>query len=238
MLFLRVFVPEALADDVAAGLGAIDGVRHLARAQLVEPGAVMVTADVEPGSVDAALEAVERFEIPANDVLLARLNLIEPTRRQSSLGRSADALIWSEVLGEARAQSRIVAKYLAFMLIAGTIAAFGVLNGNSILIVGAMAVSPDLLPLTAACVGIVGGRIRLAARAVGTLAVGLALASLASFLVVTTLRGLGLLAAEVHLSGPGALQPPTVMLDHLMLALVEISVTRAVKASSFSNRAR
>ena len=106
--------------------------------------------------------------------------------------------------------SRIVTKYLAFMLIAGTIAAFGVLNGNSILIVGAMAVSPDLLPLTAACVGIVGGRIHLAARAVGTLAVGLALASLASFLVVTTLRGLGLLAAEIDLTGPGALRPPAV----------------------------
>ena len=83
MLFLRVFVPGALADDVAAGLGGIDGVRHLARAQLVEPGGVMVTADVEPGSVDAALEALERFEIPSDDVLLARLNLIEPTRRRA-----------------------------------------------------------------------------------------------------------------------------------------------------------
>ena len=161
VLFLRVYVPEALADEVASGLGAIDGVRHLARAPLVEPGAAMVTADVEPGSVDAALEALERFDIPADDVLLARLTLIGPARRDGPFARSADALIWSEVLGEARAQSRIVARYLAFMLIAGTIAAFGVLNGNSILIVGAMAVSPDLLPLTAACVGIVGRRIRL-----------------------------------------------------------------------------
>ena len=206
MLFLRVFVPGALADDVAAGLGGIDGVRHLARAQLVEPGGVMVTADVEPGSVDAALEALERFEIPSDDVLLARLNLIEPTRRQSPLGRSADALIWSEVLGEARVQSRIVTKYLAFMLIAGTIAAFGVLNGNSILIVGAMAVRPGSAPSDRRLCRDRGRPDDLAARAVGTLAVGLALASLASFLVVTTLRGLGLLAAEIHLSGPGALQ--------------------------------
>ena len=126
--------------------------------------------------------------------------------------------IWSEVLGEARAQSRIVARYLAFMLIAGTIAAFGVLNGNSILIVGAMAVSPDLLPLTAACVGVVGRRVRLASRAVGTLAVGLALASAASFTVVTVLRAFGLLGAEIDLNGPGAFAPPAVNASTFVVA--------------------
>jgi uncharacterized hydrophobic protein (TIGR00271 family) len=125
------------------------------------------------------------------------------------LARGSDALVWSEILGEARTQYRIVARYLVFMLIAGTIAAFGVLNANSILIVGAMAVSPDLLPLTAACVGIVGRRVRLASRAVGTLAVGRAFASLASFVVVTTLRGLGLLAAEIDLTAPLSLKPPS-----------------------------
>jgi uncharacterized hydrophobic protein (TIGR00271 family) len=210
VLFLRVFVPDGIADEVVDRLRAVDGVSHLARAHLVEPGSVVITADVQPGSVDAALESIEGFDIPGDDVLLARLNLIGPTRRQSPLARSADALIWSEVLGEARVQSRIVTKYLAFMLIAGTIAAFGVLNGNSILIVGAMAVSPDLLPLTAACVGIVGRRARLAGRAVGTLAIGLGLASLASFLVVTTLRALGLLGGELDLSGPLAIRPPNV----------------------------
>ena len=53
------------------------------------------------------------------------------------------------------------------------IAAFGVIEVNSILIVGAMAVSPDLLPLTAACVGLVSRRDRLAGRAIATLVVGL-----------------------------------------------------------------
>ena len=207
MLFLRVFAPEAIVDEVVAGLAAIDGVTHLARANLVEPGTVMITGDVQPGSVDAALHAVEAFDIPSDDILLARLNLIGPTSRQSPLARGSDALVWSEILGEARAQSRIVARYLAFMLIAGTIAAFGVLNANSILIVGAMAVSPDLLPLTAACVGIVGRRARLAARAVGTLAVGLAFASLASFVVVTALRALGLLAVDIDLTASSIRAP-------------------------------
>jgi uncharacterized membrane protein len=57
------------------------------------------------------------------------------------------------------------------------LAAFAVVLRNSVLIVGARAVSPDLLPVTAACVGIVGRRTRLAGRAVGTLALGLTVAT-------------------------------------------------------------
>ncbi len=70
-------------------------------------------------------------------------------------GRHADAsLIWADVLGQARANARPVARYLVFMVVAGVIAAYGVIEVNSILIVGAMAVSPDMLPVAAACVGV------------------------------------------------------------------------------------
>ena len=47
------------------------------------------------------------------------------------------------------------------MIVAGVIAAYGVIEVNSILIVGAMAVSPDVLPVAAACVGLVSRRHRL-----------------------------------------------------------------------------
>ena len=40
----------------------------------------------------------------------------------------------------------------------------GILDRNTILIVGAMAVAPDLLPIVAACVGVAGRRPRLFAR--------------------------------------------------------------------------
>jgi uncharacterized hydrophobic protein (TIGR00271 family) len=218
MLFLRVFVPETLADEVVASLDAVEGVSHLAKAHLIEPGAMLLTADVQPEAVDAALEAIERFEIPTDDILLARLSLIGSTRRTSPLARSSDALVWSEVLGEARAQSRSVTKYLAFMLIAGTIAAFGVMNRNPILIVGAMAVSPDLLPLTAACVGLVGRRFRLASRAVLTLAVGLGLASSASLAVVVVLRAFGLLGHELAIGGAGSFVPPVLDVSTFVVA--------------------
>jgi uncharacterized membrane protein len=61
------------------------------------------------------------------------------------------------VLGRAALNARPVARYLVFMMAAGVIAAFGVIESNEILIVGAMAVSPDLLPICAACGGSSGG---------------------------------------------------------------------------------
>ncbi len=57
---------------------------------------------------------------------------------------SATSLIWADVLGQARRNARPVALYLAFAIAAGVMAAFGVIEVNTILIVGAMAISPDM----------------------------------------------------------------------------------------------
>ena len=72
--------------------------------------------------------------------------------------------------------SRPIARYLAFMFVAGVIASYGVVEYNGILIVGAMAISPDLLPITAIGVGLVDCRLRLAGRALVTLVLGMAFA--------------------------------------------------------------
>ena len=53
------------------------------------------------------------------------------------------------------------------------IASYGVTERNVILIVGAMAVSPDLLPITAIGVGVVGRSPRLVGEAFVTLVLGL-----------------------------------------------------------------
>ena len=81
------------------------------------------------------------------------------------------------------------------------IAAYGVLYANGILIVGAMAVSPDLLPITAACVGIAVRRPRLARRALVTLTLGLAVAGLVAGALTATLDLLGWLPPEFDVGG-------------------------------------
>ena len=83
--------------------------------------------------------------------------------REEVLGRSSGAgaeagLVWEDVLGMASRNARPIARYLAFMIVAGVVGSYGVIDDNVILIVGAMAISPDLLPITAVGVGLVDRR--------------------------------------------------------------------------------
>jgi uncharacterized hydrophobic protein (TIGR00271 family) len=141
----------------------------VALSQGVRAGHVLLTAEVSAEWADRVLELLVNRGVAEDDIALARFDEIGPIRP----GHPA-SLIWTDVLGQARANARPVARYLVFMIAAGVIAGFGVIEANQILIVGAMAVSPDLLPITAACVGLVSRRGRLVVRALVTLAVGMA----------------------------------------------------------------
>lgn len=118
---------------------------------------------------------------------LVRLDDVGPIHR----GPSGASLIWADVLSHATVNARPVARYLAFMVAAGVIAAFGVIEVNTILIVGAMAVSPDLLPVTAACAAAVARRWSLAGKALLTLVVGLGAACVSGALLTVGLRAIG-----------------------------------------------
>ena len=188
MLHLRVYGPSESLTELGEGLEDYGAARNVALAQGVRPGHVLLTAEVSPEWADGVLELLVRNGVAEDDIMLARLDEIGPIRP----GRSA-TLIWADVLGHARANARPVARYLVFMVAAGVIAAYGVIEANGILIVGAMAVSPDLLPITAACVGLVSRRGRLVGRALVTLAVGMAATCLTAALVTVVLDLLDLL---------------------------------------------
>jgi uncharacterized hydrophobic protein (TIGR00271 family) len=74
-----------------------------------------------------------------------------------------------------------------------------VIEADVILIVGAMAVSPDLLPITAACVGLASRRGHLVRRALVTLAVGMAAACLTAVALTSVLDLVDLLPAGFEL---------------------------------------
>jgi uncharacterized hydrophobic protein (TIGR00271 family) len=74
------------------------------------------------------------------------------------------------------------------MVAAGIIAGIGVLTGSAVLLVGAMAISPDLLPISASAVGIVERRWRLARRALNALMLGLGAGALGAFAATALLR--------------------------------------------------
>jgi uncharacterized hydrophobic protein (TIGR00271 family) len=89
------------------------------------------------------------------------------------------------------------------MAVAGVIAAFGVIEQDQVLIIGAMAVAPDLLPITATCTGLVLRRPRLIRRGLTSLLLGLAVACVFAALITGLLNLLDLLPAnfDVHQIG-------------------------------------
>jgi uncharacterized hydrophobic protein (TIGR00271 family) len=190
---------------VAEDLGRLSGARHvsLSDSRLAANG--LVTADLQPEAADAALTRLARLGIPAEDVTLVRLDTIGPAAAAEPL-----ILVWADVLSQAQVQARAPARYLVLMAVAGVIAGLAVINESAVLIVGAMAISPDLLPVTAACTGLVLRRRRLVRRGLGTLIVGLAVACLLAASVTLFLRVFDLLptgftlgeipAAQTHVS--------------------------------------
>ena len=176
MIALEVFGESALLERVASTLDRTDGVSHVARVDAIRPGYSLVSARVRPRSVDALLDTLQGLGVAGRDVTLDRIEVVGAL----SQGRAERTMVWADVLGTAWLNARPLARYLAFMVVAGVIASYGVVDNNGILIVGAMAVSPDLLPITAIAVGIVGRQAELASRALVTLALGLGAAGLAA----------------------------------------------------------
>lgn len=176
---------------VAEHIEALPGARHVSLTDTGRAAAALVTADVRADAADAALGVLERMGVPSDDVALVRLDTIGPlTASEEPL-----ALVWADVLGQARSRARAPARYLVLMAVAGVIAGLAVVNRSSVLIVGAMAISPDLLPITAACTGLVLRRLRLAARGLGTLVVGLAVTCALAAVVTSILDALDRLPA-------------------------------------------
>jgi uncharacterized hydrophobic protein (TIGR00271 family) len=174
MLDLKVFGESGVMTRVAARLDAITGTAQVRVVDAARPGSSVVRADVAHDSVDDVLDELERLAVPAADVSLARVELVGQLA-----GRKADtSLVWADVVGVAGSNARLVGQYLAFMAVAGVIGCYGVVDRNPILIVGAMAVSPDLLPITAIAVGVIGHDLKLALRAFLTLVAGLAVAGI------------------------------------------------------------
>ena len=214
---LRAFVKREHVERVRVELRELGGVRHVMVSD--DPGhdTALVSADVDPAAADKVLEAIRRIGIAAEDLSLSRDEKI-------TLGGTTPAhgpeLAWAAVLGEARAHARPLARYLLLMAVAGVIAAFGVIDRNQILIVGAMAVSPDLLPLCAACVGLEAGRLPLAFRALRTLLIGLAISAVVAAVLTLVLDATGWLPDDFSLGGGGIGTLSRVDLSTIVIAAV------------------
>ena len=201
LLQLRIFGASQVIASVSKQLEVIPGSAHVILTANGESGKSLVTADLDEDAVDPALAQVQRLGVPNDDVMLLRLDAIGPAAAQRPLA----SVMWADLLSQAGANARPLARYLVFMAAAGVIAAFGVIYANSTLIVGAMAISPDLLPITAATTALVLARWALARRALVTLIVGLGFASVVGGVMTFVFNALNLLPTGLEPNQTGFL---------------------------------
>jgi uncharacterized hydrophobic protein (TIGR00271 family) len=203
VLSLRIFVPPARVDATLAALS-VDGVHNLAHLAGVgvAHGEDLITADVDPTVANDVVERIRalRIERPGAAAMTRQDDTQVMPVEGDDIGywdATADAIVIEEVVDEARENARLSATYLAYMVAAGAIAGVGVGQDQSVLVVGAMAISPDLLPLSATCVGLVARARRTALVGVTTLLAGLGTAALASGVLVRSADALGVLEADL-----------------------------------------
>lgn len=176
MITIEVFGESATIGRVTDLLVDLDGASRVRSMDSASAGHSVVLAKLPRKAVDEVLGGLRDLGVPDEDITLS---LVEEVSLASRTREGTD-LVWEDVLSQARLNARPVAFYLAYMFVAGVIACYGVVDSNGILIVGAMAISPDLLPITAVAVGLVSRRATLARRAFVTLTVGMSVAAAAS----------------------------------------------------------
>ena len=209
--------PPSSSDASQSRLGTIEGVRHVWVGSAATDGLVLLSAEIEVSAADAAIEHLAELGIASEDLTLWRVPGIQPLGWMRRV-RSTDSgtQVWAEIVGRADEHAQLAMSYLVFMAAAGVIAGIGVLTASAVLLVGAMAISPDLLPISATAIGIVERRPGLALRALRVLMVGLGTAALAAFVATVLLRLFGqvpddLVLAETMMGealthiGPGSL---------------------------------
>ena len=202
-------------------LAGLEGVRHVAAEGTTFEGEQILTAEVSSASADDALELLVRAGVAPGSIALSMSTPPPPLQIGSAghwVGGDGDIPPWSEVVGEARAQARLVGRYLTLMVMAGIIAGVGVADRNIILVIGAMAISPELAA-DGRHVHRHRGAAAAARRAIITLAAGLAAAELAVLATATVLKLAGDLKSDLGDAGLGGL-------THTDLTTVIIAVGR------------
>jgi uncharacterized hydrophobic protein (TIGR00271 family) len=217
MLRIDAFVPPELVGDVKAALAGLAGVRHVTSGTPTNEGVIAVSAEVDTASADIVIDRMAGLGVGSENLTLWRVPGIRPLGwRRGTRSAESGAQVWAEIVGRADEHASIATSYVVNMVAAGVIAGIGVLTASSVLLVGAMAISPDLMPISASAIGIVERRWGLAWRAVRALLVGLATGALGAFAATLLLRLFGRIPDDLVLAdtmmgealthvGPGSL---------------------------------
>lgn len=208
MLHLRITSPAELTDRVVAVFTGDPAVSQLA---VMEGASRQPVGDIV--LVDVAREAANELIDRLDDLGLPECGTIhvDPVdtwvsragfdAERHTPGSGADAVVWADVTQRAYEESELNWTYLAFMTLATLLASIAIVVDSQVLVIGAMVLGPEFVPIAALGLALVRRRGTLFGRAARTLVVGFAVAIAATTLASLGARALGWASAE-DVTGP------------------------------------
>ncbi len=199
MIHLRVIAPPELAAQAALLLGrseAVSSVVHLPGAA-TKPVGDLVLADVAREQASVLVHQLTDLgvgragSITVEDVQTVISDAADSAELAAPDMAFGDEVVWEDVEARTADETTLSINFIEFMLIAGLLAAIGILLDSPILIVGAMVVGPEFGPLAALCVALVQRRTALARRSFLALAAGFAAVIPTVYVATALLKAVG-----------------------------------------------
>jgi uncharacterized hydrophobic protein (TIGR00271 family) len=199
MIHLRIVAPHEPAERALTALngnGAVCNIVFLDGAA-VKPDGDVILCDVAREEASVVLSDLRELDIHrtgsiAIEDIDAEVSEFAERAEKHAKGAPSDAVVWEEVEARTSESAELSVSFVAFMVVAGLIAAVGIYLDSPILIVGAMVVGPEFGPVAGFCVALATKRRDVAVRSFLALAVGLPAAITAVWLASLIFRTTGL----------------------------------------------
>ena len=203
MQHLRITSPPDLTDQVIEAFSGDPAVSQLAimRGASLEPAGDIVLADVAREAVNEIIDRLDALGVPERgtihiDPVTAWVSRAGYDAERVTPGSSADAVVWADVTQRAYEESELNWTYLAFMTLATLLASIAIVVDSQVLIIGAMVLGPEFIPIAALGLALVRRRSTLFGLATRTLLIGFGFAIAATCIAVLLARALGWVVTE------------------------------------------
>jgi uncharacterized hydrophobic protein (TIGR00271 family) len=193
---LRITCPTEHTGTVVElldGLGEATEVTVVPGGSRTYEGGDVILAEVRRGFVDEVVLLLR--DTGAEQVHHVTL---QPSERLYPRDHDADdeAVIWAQVVHDVHEEGRLSWINLLLIVVAAGIAAIGIIQDQLLLIVGAMALSPDYFPIVDLCLALVRRAGQAAAEAAGTLVACFAAAAVGAWVLVEALHAVDVITPD------------------------------------------
>lgn len=203
MITVRVCCPASLSADVIALLESQSAMSALAvfEGASRSPVGDVIEADLPREAVNPVIDDLMALGVQDEGTIQL---LPVPTwvsqrafrAEETTPGASADAVVWTDVVERAYDESSLTWTYMSFMVLATLLAGIAVVTDSVILVIGAMVLGPEFVPIAALGLGLVRRRFHLFRQSLRTLSVGFGVSIAAVALLAAIARVAGLITID------------------------------------------